>query len=169
MTVRGDVMPGTDKNTADRHAVSLGKLAAAKAEEKDARRLRREGRDEEAIESFDHARELYADSGLAFHERGESDLADAVKRAIARCDKIVSNIRHPKEQRAPATTPRPDCLACKKPLRRYKQDGRTFSDGTPQEWGDYGDNRFCGLTCGWRWACRHAPMPTTSTPKGKTK
>lgn len=141
-----------------RHTASLGKLAAAKAEEKEARRLRREGRDVEAIESYEHARHLYADSGLAFHDRGESDLADDVKRAIARCDKIVSNIRHPKTQRPAATTPRPACLACGKPLRRYKRDGQTFKDGTPQEWGDYGDNRFCGLTCGWRWACRNAPM-----------
>ena len=146
-------------DTTDRHAISLGKLAAAKADEKDARRLRREGRDEEAIEFYNHARELYTDSGLAFHERGESDLAAEVKRAITRCDKIASNIRHPKTQRPAATTPRPNCLACEKPLRRYKRDGQTFNDGTPQEWGDYGDNRFCGLTCGWRWACRNAPMP----------
>ena len=156
-------------DAADRHTVSLGKLAAAKAEEKDARHLRREGRDEEAIASYDHARNLYVDSGLAFHERGESELADDVMRAIDRCNKIASNIRYPKPVRASATTPRPDCLACEKPLRRYKQDGRTFSDGTPQEWGDYGDNRFCGLTCGWRWACRHAPMPATSTAKGTKK
>lgn len=148
-----------------RHAVSLGKRAAAKAEEKEARRLRREGRDVEAIESYDHARDLYADSGLAFHDRGESDLADEVKRAIERCNKIAGNIRHPKEQRPPATTPRPNCLACDKPLRRYKWDGRMFDDGTPQEWGDYGDQRFCGLTCGWRWACRHAPMPKRKGPK----
>jgi hypothetical protein len=148
-----------DKDTQDRHTVSLGKLAAAKADEKEARRLRREGRDEEAIEFYDHARELYADSGLAFHDRGESNLADEVKRAIARCDKIMSNIRHPKTQRPAATTARPDCLACGKPLRRYKRDGQTFNDGTPQEWGPYGDQRFCSLTCGWRWACRHAPMP----------
>ena len=158
-------MSAVNNDAANRHAISLGKLAAAKAEEKDARRLRREGRDEEAIEFYVHARELYADSGLAFHERGESDLADEVKRAIARCDKIASNIRHPKTQRAAATTLRPDCLACEKPLRRYKRDGQTFNDGTPQEWGDYGDNRFCGLTCGWRWACRNAPMPKLKRTK----
>lgn len=142
----------------------FGKLAAAKAEEKEARRLRREGRDEEAIEAYDHASDLYGDSGLAWDGHGESALANEVRRAIARCKKIASNIRNPKDQRAPATTPRPNCLACSKPLRRYKRDGRTFDDGTPQEWGDYGDGRFCGLTCGWRWACRHAPMS-----KGKKK
>jgi hypothetical protein len=24
-------------------------------------------------------------------------------------------------------------------------------------WGSYGDDRFCGLTCGWQWACRNCP------------
>jgi hypothetical protein len=142
-----------------RHIASLGKLAAAKADEKEARRLRREGRDEEAIDFYDHARDLYVDSGLAFHDRGESDLADEVRRAIERCGKIASNIRRPKEQRPAATTSRPHCLACSKPLPRFKFDGKTFDDGTPREWGAYGDNRFCTLTCGWRWACKHAPMP----------
>jgi hypothetical protein len=138
---------------------NLGKLKAAQAEEKDARRLRREGRDVEAIESYNHARELYADSDLAYHERGESDLAKEVRRSIDRCRAIASNIQHPKPQRAPATTARPCCLACDKPLRRYKYDDRT------REWGDRGDNRFCGLTCGWRWACRHAPMPVHKEKK----
>lgn len=144
------------------------KLAAAKAEEKDARRLRREGRDQEAIDSYTRASDLYAESGLFLHAGGESDLADEVRHAIARCKKIVDNIRYPKEKRAPATTPRPNCLGCNKPLRRYKRDGRTFDDGRPQEWGDYGDNRFCGLTCGWRWACRNAPMSTVPA-KGKKR
>jgi hypothetical protein len=160
------IVTAEDKKAA--HATRLAKLAAAKAEEKDARRLRREGRDEEAIEAYNHARDLYVDTDLAFDARGESELAHEVKRAIERCRHIESNIRYPKTQRAHATTPRPDCLACSKPLRRYKRDGQTFNDGTPQEWGDYGDNRFCGLTCGWRWACRHAPMPATSM-KGKQK
>lgn len=141
------------------HAASLGKLIAARTEEKDARRLRREGSGEEAIAGYDHARELYAGTDLAFHDRGESALADEVRRAIERCNKIASNIRRPKETRPPATTPRPDCLHCKKPLRRYKYDVSPFDDGTPREWGDYADNRFCGLRCGWKWACRHAAMP----------
>ncbi len=89
-----------------------------------------------------------------------------VARRQPRCDAIISNIRYPKTKRPPATTPRPDCLGCGKPLRRYKRDGQAFDDGTPQEWGDYGDNRFCGLTCGWRWACRHAPMPKMQKGKG---
>jgi hypothetical protein len=25
------------------------------------------------------------------------------------------------------------------------------------EWGDYGDDRFCGLRCGHKWAVKHAP------------
>lgn len=154
-----------DKNT--RHAANLTKLTAGKAEEKEGRRLRREGRDEEAIETYYRARDLYADSGLAFHDHGESELADEVKRAIERCGKIASNIRYPKAKRAAATTPRPNCLACDKPLQRYSQDGRTFDDGTPQEWGNYGDNRFCGLTCGWRWACRNSSLPTTVPKKAQ--
>jgi hypothetical protein len=75
------------------------------------------------------------------------------------CDAIVNNLKYPKEQRAAATTPRPNCLDCGKPLRRFKWDDRKFADGTPREWGDYGDNRFCGLRCGWSWACGHAAMP----------
>lgn len=140
-------------------ATTEDKLAAAKAEEKEARRLRREGRDKEAIEAYELARMLYAD--LAY---GESDLAKEARRANARCNAITSNIRHPKTTRPPATTPRPNCLACDKPLRRYKFDGRAFKDGTPREWGDYGDQRFCGLRCGWSWACQH-----TTVPKGNKK
>lgn len=133
-------------------ATTEDRLGAAKAAEKKARRLRREGRDEEASEAYDHARELYADTDLAY---GASDLAKEVMRSINRCNAIASNIRRPKTQRPPATTPRPDCLSCGKPLRRYKFDDLTFSDGTPREWGDYGDQRFCGLRCGWSWACKH--------------
>jgi hypothetical protein len=156
-----EVVNGVDT----RHAANLAKLAAARAEEKEARRLRREGRDVEAIEAYYLARDLYANTDLAFHERGESELADEVKRATERCNKIASNLRHPKETRPPATTPRPNCLACDKPLRRFKYDGKTFSDGTPREWGDYGDNRFCGLRCGWSWACSHSKsMRGSSTP-----
>ena len=148
-----------DKDTEDRHTALLARLAVAKTAEKEARRLRREGRDEEAIEAYAHVRDLYADTDLAFHGRGESELAKEVKRAIERCNKIRSNILHPKAHRPHATTPRPDCLACGKPLCRFNRDGKTFNDGTPMEWGRYGDGRFCGLTCGWRWACRNAPMP----------
>jgi hypothetical protein len=133
------------------------KIATAEAEEKRARRLRREGQSQEAIEAYERARELYADTGLQYHD-------DDVMRSIKRCDAIVSNIRHPKETRPSATTPRPNCLGCGKALPRFKFDGKTFDDGTPREWGAYGDNRFCTLTCGWRWACKHAPMP--KLPKG---
>lgn len=143
----------------ERHARSLATLAAAKLVEKEARRLRREGHDAEAIKAFDQASDLYGDSGLAWDERGESELASEVRRAIERCKKIASNLRFPKDRRAPATTPRPSCLHCGKPLRRYKYDVKPFADGTPRDWGDYGDQRFCGLTCGWSWACRNAPMP----------
>lgn len=137
------------------HAALLAKLKAAEVEEKEARRQRREGKSEEAIEAYENARELYAATGLQYENSGDND----VMRAIKRCDAVVSNIRHPKEKRPPAITPRPDCLGCGKPLRRFKYDDRAFADDTPREWGDYGDNRFCGVTCGWRWACKHAPMP----------
>ncbi len=134
-------------------------LTEAEAEEKRARRLRREGNDAEAIKAYENARELYADTGLQYGN-------DDVMRSIKRCDAIVSNLRHPKEKREAAITARPNCLACDKPLRRYKYDGKTFGDGTPREWGDYGDNRFCGLRCGWDWACSHAPMQPKPS-KGK--
>jgi hypothetical protein len=146
--------------------MSESSLSPARAKEKDGRRLRAAGNDQAAIEAYEEARELYAETGLQYSR--DSAVADDVMSAIKRCDAVVSNIRHPKTKRAAATTPRPNCLACDKPLRRYKHDGRTFNDGTPQEWGDYGDNRFCGLSCGWRWACRHAPMPKTPK-KGKEK
>ena len=132
-------------------------LEAARAKERDARKLRAAGRDTEAVDAYTEARWLYADSGLQYSR--DSTLADDVMGAIRRCDAIVSNIRHPKEKRPAATTPRPDCLTCDKPLPRFKFDGKTFDDGMPREWGSYGDNRFCTLTCGWRWACQHAPMP----------
>ncbi|HSX22442.1 MAG TPA: hypothetical protein VLE97_06655 [Gaiellaceae bacterium] len=138
-------------------------LEEARAKERDARRLRNAGRNDEALDAYNEARDLYADSGLQYSRDGT--MADDVMGAIKRCDAIVSNIRHPKEQRAAAVTSRPNCLACDKPLRRYKVDGRTFSDGTPREWGDYGDNRFCGLRCGHDWACQHAALPTRKAKK----
>jgi hypothetical protein len=141
-------------------AITNDPLDAAEAEEKRARRLRREGKDKEAIETYERARELYAETGLQYEDSGNN----AVMRAIKRCNAIVSNIKDPKGKRPAAKTARPNCLACSKPLPRFKYDGKAFDDGTPREWGAYGDNRFCTLTCGWSWACRHAPMPK----KGKS-
>ena len=149
-----------DEYEAKSHATRLATLATARAEEKKARRLRREGKNEEAIEAYDYARELYADPSFAFDSRAEEELVDEVKRAISRCDAITRNLRHPKTQRAARTKPRPNCLNCDKPLRRYKWEASAFDDGTPREWGDYGDNRFCGLRCGWRWACANTALPT---------
>lgn len=148
-----------DEYMAKSHETRLATLATARAEEKKARRLRREGKSDEAIEAYDYARELYADTSFAFDSRAADELVDEVKRAISRCDAITSNLRHPKTQRTAATTPRPDCLHCDKPLRRYKWDAKAFADGTLGEWGDYGDNRFCGLRCGWRWACANTSLP----------
>jgi hypothetical protein len=143
--------------------MSESSLSPARAKEKDGRRLRAAGNDQAAIEAYEEARELYAETGLQYSR--DSAVADDVMSAIKRCDTLVSNIKHPKAKRAAATTARPNCLACDKPLRRYKHDGKTFNDGTPQEWGDYGDQRFCGLACGWRWACKHAPMPKMKSRK----
>ena len=140
-------------------------IEEARIREKTARSLRAAGRDQEALEAYKEARELYADSGLQYSL--DRTMADDVMGAIKRCDAIANNIQRPKDKRAPATTPRPLCLACEKPLRRYKYGGKTLNDGTPMEWGDYGDQRFCGLTCGWRWACRHAPMPLPTAKKTK--
>ncbi len=63
--------------------------------------------------------------------------------------------------RAVPTIPRPKCTCCGKALRRYKHDGYA-PGGVPKEWGDYGDNRFCGLRCGYRFA-----LATTTNPGAK--
>jgi hypothetical protein len=141
----------------DHHAKKLATLDAARMLEKKAARLRRENKIGEAIAGYEDARTLYADSGFAWES--DVELRSEVQKAIARCDRIVQNLKHPKERRASATTDRPNCEHCGKPLRRYKIDGRTFKDGTPKEWGDYGDGRFCGLRCGWGWACNHVAVP----------
>lgn len=150
----------TGDNEVDRklHELRLVTLAEAKAEEKKARGFRKAGNDLEAIAAFSRAGDLYMDSQLAFQYVDEQ-LADDVRAAIARCQKIIHNIRHPKQARPPATMPRPNCLHCQKPLPRFSRDDRSFKDGTPKEWGSHGDNRFCTLSCGWAWAVDHAPMP----------
>lgn len=57
---------------------------------------------------------------------------------------------------------KPVCQWCGKPLRRYRYrvGGKSQIDCVkPEEqWGDYGDNKFCGLNCGyaygvWAWSC----------------
>lgn len=128
-------------------------LAQAQHVERHARKARREDPDG-AARVFDNAAEMYGASGLDYHGNGESELAKQVRNAIARCRKCASNLRHPKTHRPAATTPAPDCRACRKKLRRASShyDGRTTHDGKPREWGSYGDNLFCGLSCGYRWA-----------------
>lgn len=148
--------PEQTKHLADRNERRLVTLAAARLMEKKARRFRREGKIAEAIGAYDDARSLYADTEFAWER--ESELRGEVQKAMNRCQQIAENLKHPKIRREAATTPRPKCLACDKPLRRYKFDG-VFKDGTPREWGDKGDNRFCGLTCGWAWACSHTSIP----------
>jgi len=76
----------------------------------------------------------------------------------------------------------PPCLACGRPLRTYRwrvgvetfgermekrtiQPGEaicTNPDGTPRQFGDYGDNVFCGQRCGYLYATR-LTRPTAST------
>jgi hypothetical protein len=72
---------------------------------------------------------------------------------------------------------RPRCLSCKRELRpNYRSPEmpfRLYSACGPEKkawkianpktfkgtYGSYGDNRFCGLNCGYHWACAHAPYP----------
>lgn len=49
-------------------------------------------------------------------------------------------------------TPKPTCRFCGKPLRRYKLRDVAEFKARGMEWGDYGDNKFCGLRCGYEWA-----------------
>jgi len=51
---------------------------------------------------------------------------------------------------------RPRCQSCDRELRPYRWRG---VDRPGRLYGTYGDNRFCGLTCGWRWACSHTQNP----------
>lgn len=58
-----------------------------------------------------------------------------------------------KERKAVQVAPigqRPHCKHCDRELRLY----RWRKAGSGKLYGTYGDNLFCGLTCGWRWAVR---------------
>lgn len=132
-------------------------LARAVKLEREAERVcrRDSGAEGPAPEAYDAAAAAYVDSGLAFHGRGESALAAEVCRAIKRCRAIAGNLRHPKAKRPAPALPPCKCESCGRKLRRYRFDGQLWRNGKPKVWGDYGDNRFCGLSCGWRWACAH--------------
>lgn len=65
-------------------------------------------------------------------------------------------------KRAPAPTPRPYCRQCGKPLRRVREWQERDSKGG-KVWGDYGDNFFCGLRCGYTFAVSALRM--NSVPK----
>ncbi len=56
------------------------------------------------------------------------------------------------------STTRPTCQHCNLPLRRYRwrASPELNRDGKAQ-WGGYGDNLFCGLNCGYRWAIAMFP------------
>lgn len=66
---------------------------------------------------------------------------------------------------------RPQCLFCARELRpnfKWVQIPYHFDPQQRKQWrkdhprefkgtyGSYGDNRFCGLTCGHSWAVRHS-------------
>jgi hypothetical protein len=51
---------------------------------------------------------------------------------------------------------KPRCRQCLKPLRRYRWRKEEWAKRAGYEWGDYGDGVFCGLRCGYRFACQAA-------------
>ena len=53
----------------------------------------------------------------------------------------------------PSELLRPICSHCGAPLRRYRyREHQELNHGGKSQWGDYGDNIFCGLRCGYWWA-----------------
>jgi len=50
---------------------------------------------------------------------------------------------------------RPHCLYCRRELWLY----RWRKAGDKRLYGTYGDNRFCGQGCGYRWALNHTSDP----------
>jgi len=69
---------------------------------------------------------------------------------------------------------KPHCLNCNKTLRRYRKGGSSKTGNTPpfKQFGDYGDNLFCGLHCGYQFAIKniaagrvklHPPLKTKET------
>jgi RNase P subunit RPR2 len=70
--------------------------------------------------------------------------------------------RERKERNAVSVAPhgkRPHCKHCNRELRLY----RCRKAGSAKLYGTYGDNLFCGLTCGWRFAIKHAEEKCTQT------
>ena len=50
------------------------------------------------------------------------------------------------------------CQWCNRPLPRYRwRDSPDLNRNGQAQWGYYGDNLFCGLTCGYRWALAAFP------------
>jgi hypothetical protein len=94
-------------------------------------------------------------------------------------------------RKPPARSDRPRCLSCGKTLslytlpfslgRRLGDDCIVISEPRPEvnnpgsftaersgtywdgRYGRYGDGRFCGLSCGYKWAAWACPPPTTKT------
>jgi len=47
----------------------------------------------------------------------------------------------------------PKCAQCGKQLRKFRwRDHADINNGGKRKWGDYGDNVFCGLRCGYWFA-----------------
>lgn len=61
----------------------------------------------------------------------------------------------------PTKIDRPTCLECGKPLRTYR---RLKEEDSGKCFGDYGDNFFCGLNCGYRWAVMKARFEEKARP-----
>jgi hypothetical protein len=93
-------------------------------------------------------------SGDPFQDHITRPVAGAISGAdhLARIDREQREIRAVRAgaEIAPVGK-RPHCEHCDRELRVY----RYRKAGSKKLYGTYGDNRFCGLTCGYRWALRH--------------
>lgn len=49
---------------------------------------------------------------------------------------------------------RPTCRSCGKPLRLFRWRAMEWAKERGLWWGDYGEGLFCGLRCGYRYACK---------------
>lgn len=59
------------------------------------------------------------------------------------------------------------CLWCGRKLRAYRWRNTEYNRGSGRTHGDYGDNAFCGLRCGYLFACRIAKLGHRLVFKGK--
>lgn len=88
----------------------------------------------------------------------QEHISRPVAGAISGADYLARIEREHQEQRAERQSAnvapvgkRPHCDQCDRELRVY----RYRKAGSAKLYGTYGDNRFCGLTCGYKWALCH--------------